>query len=369
MGKRELLLIVAFVVAGVIVYQATAPPPEPNSRRVSLSRIFDHIRREIRGNPASAEVARSVTHAIPAGVKELRITGGFTEVNITGEARDDIALDMRVVSNGPDEAEARRRAEAVKLNVDASAAAIAFQANYPQEGRHRGYFTLKVPSRLAVRLDQASSRTTVTNVANVEVMTARNDTTIKRIPGRVALTHTGAQLIVEDVASLKLTGRRSEAAVTGVRGDLTLDLQNSEVTASAVTGSVSVEARSSEVTFNKLEQARGPVRINAVGGSVALHGVATETRIDGRSTEIELEMSKPVPVTVYSEGEDPVEVTPPPGGSTLDALATNARVSVPDGTVTITDAENEQRASGDVKGGGPAITLRANRGDIRIRAR
>lgn len=369
MGKRELLLIGAFVVAGVIVYQATAPPPDPNSRGLSLSRLLDHIRREIRGNPASAEANRSLTHPVPDSVKELRITGGFTEVTITGEARDDISLQVRIVSNGPDDAEARRRAEAVEVKVDATPAAIAFQANYPREGRHRGYYTLKVPARLAVRLDQSSSRATVSNVASLEMVTARNDTTIKQIAGRVALTHTGGRLIVEDVESLKLSGRRSEATITSVRGDLSLDLQNSELTASGVAGPISVEARSSEVTFNKLEQARGPLRINAVGGTVALRGVSTETRIDGRNTEVDVEMSKPVPVTVYNEGDDSVEVTPAPGGYTLDALATNARVAVPEGTLSVTEGNNEQRASGAVKGGGPAITVRANRGDIRVRAR
>ena len=368
MGKRELLLIVAFVVAGAIVYQATAPPAEPNARGVSLSRLWNHIKREIRGNPASAEMTRSLSHPVAKTVKELRITGGFMDVTITGEARDDIALDIRIVSNGPDEAEARRWAEAVTVNVDASPATVALQAKYPQEGRQRGFFTLKVPARLAVRLDQTSSRASVTNVASLEIVTARNETSIKEIPGRVALTHTGGRLIIETVASLKLSGRRSEATLKDIRGDLALDLQNSELTAGAVTGPISVEARGSEVTFNRLDQARGPVRINALGGSVALHGVSTETRIDGRNTEIEVEMSKPVPVTVYNEGEDPVEVTPAPGGYTLNALATNARVTVPDGTVTVSEMENEQRASGEVSGGGPAITIRANRGDIRVRA-
>ena len=32
MGKRELLLVLVFVIVGAVVYQATAPPPEPGTR-------------------------------------------------------------------------------------------------------------------------------------------------------------------------------------------------------------------------------------------------------------------------------------------------------------------------------------------------
>ena len=369
MGKRELLLIAAFVVAGVIVYQATAPPPEPGTRGFSLSRLLDHLRREVRGNRASAEITRTSTHPVGPAVTEVRFLSGFSEVTITGEARDDIAIDMRVVSNGPDEAEARRWAEAARLTVDAAATSIAFRTIYTREGRQRGFFTVKVPRRLAVRIDQPSTNTEVSHVASLELLAARGDTIIEQVPGRVVLSHSGGRLVVEDVGSLKLNARRSEATLTTVRGDLSLELQNSEVTARAVLGPVSVESRSSAVVFEKIDRAQGPLRVNAVGGSVALRGIVTETRVDGRNTGIDIELAKPAPVTVYNEGDEPIDVTPPPGGYTLDALATHARISVPEGALAVDDGESEQRVNAAVKGGGPAIMLRSNRGPINIRGR
>ena len=368
MGKRELLLIVAFVVAGVIVYQATAPPADPGARRFSFSRLVDHIRREIRGNPARAEISRSVTHPVAAGVTEVRLLSGFGELTVTGEPRDDIAVEMRISSNGPDEATARKWAEGSTLKVDATATSVALKVDYPEDGRQRGTFIVRIPARLALRVDQTSNRADITKVSSLEMLSARDDTTIKHVEGRVALSHVGGRLIIEDVGSLKLNARRSEATVTTVRGDLSLDVQNGEVTAIAVTGPISVEARSSEVTLSKLDGARGPVRVNAVGGSVALRGVATESRVDGRNTEIEIEMARPVPVTVYNEGDEAVDVTPA-GSYTLDALAASARISLPEGTLDVTETPGEQRASGPVKGGGPAITLRSNRGPINIRSK
>ena len=39
MGKRELLLVVGFVIVGVVVYQVTAPPPAPGERGFSLGAV------------------------------------------------------------------------------------------------------------------------------------------------------------------------------------------------------------------------------------------------------------------------------------------------------------------------------------------
>ena len=52
MGKRELILIVVFVMLGATVYQFTAPPPAPGERSFSLSGIIDEMRLEVRGNRA-----------------------------------------------------------------------------------------------------------------------------------------------------------------------------------------------------------------------------------------------------------------------------------------------------------------------------
>ena len=59
MGKRELLLVIAFAVVGVVVYQITAPPPPPGSQGFSFSTLVQHMRRGIQGNRAVAEIDRT----------------------------------------------------------------------------------------------------------------------------------------------------------------------------------------------------------------------------------------------------------------------------------------------------------------------
>jgi hypothetical protein len=76
-----------------------------------------------------------------------------------------------------------------------------------------------------------------------------------------------------------------------------------------------------------------------------------------------------VPFAVYSEGGSPVEITPPPGGYQLDAVASDGTINVPADTVPVTANGDEHRATGGVNGGGPTITIRTSHGNITLRER
>ena len=82
MGKRELLLIVCFVMVGAAVYHVTAPEPGPGQHGFSFGRFLEAARREVRGNRASAELTTTTIHKLPAELTELRITGLISEVEI-----------------------------------------------------------------------------------------------------------------------------------------------------------------------------------------------------------------------------------------------------------------------------------------------
>jgi hypothetical protein len=371
MGKRELLLIAAFLVAGVIVYQATAPAAPPGQDRVSLSGILNNFKRAVHGDRGSAEVTKATAHPINPATSELRIVGPFGEMKIQGEDRDDIASTLRVVSTGFDEAEAKRLAENTPLNVDTAASAVTFTVVYPREGRQRCSLTLAVPSRLRVRLEQSAAETSIVNVAGVELVSARGETTLKQIAGRATLTHRGGQLLIDDVDSLKLATRSgSEARVTRVRGDGSFDLQGGELEASQIGGAIDVESRTADVTLDDLDRSRGPLRVNAAGGTVSLKNAKSDTRVDGHNTEVEVTMAEGASsMAIYNDGGEDIRLTPPAGGYKLDAVAIDGRISLADDPLTVVVNGNEQRVSGTLKGGGPTITLRATHGNITIRAR
>ena len=52
-------------------------------------------------------------------------------------------------------------------------------------------------------------------------------------------------------------------------------------------------------------------------------------------------------------------MTAPPGGYTLDAVATEGRITIEDGDVKPSEG-NDPRATGPVRGGGPTLTLRVD---------
>ena len=80
---------------------------------------------------------------------------------------------------------------------------------------------------------------------------------------------------------------------------------------------------------------------------------------------MEVSMGAAAPVTIYSTGED-IDVTPPASGYTLDAVTTDGRISIDDGSIA-PSGETDQRAAGAVRGGGPSLTLRVTRALINIR--
>jgi hypothetical protein len=378
MGKRELMLIVGFVIVGAVVYQATAPPAPPNEGGRSLATFFEHVKREIRGNRGKAEISTVSTHELDLRTTELRLVGrdGYQEIILTGEKRDTVEARLRVTSNGVDDANAKQLAGETHLKADTVGSSLQLEIKYPEPGQQRAFLTLLVPSRLAVRVDQGAGaqRTTIGNVASLEAI-VRGETTVKNVAGRVNLTHRAGRVAIEQASAVKLTGRGSDATVSNVRGDASFSMHSGELNATLIRGAIDVECQNTEVVFKKLDDASGMVRVNAVNGSVTLEGLRQDARVDGRNTEIDIEMVKAAAIAVYNEGDEPIQITAPPGGFVLDAITKEGRLTLPDDvakavTATANEAERAAtHANGAVLGGGPTITLRANHGDIIVRSR
>ena len=367
------MLVLAFVIVGAVVYHATAPPPAGNERSFSFSRIVEHLRREMRGNRARAEVSSVTTHELDPTVTEVRLAGAFFELTITGEKRSNVEARLRVTSNGFDENEAKKLAGETRVKADRAGAALRLTSAYPQPGQQRAYLSLLVPAQMSVRIDQGGQKTIVSGVSAVEA-TLRGDTSLENITGRITLTHRAGDIQIDGAAALKLNARGSDAKITNVRGDASLSLVNGSVGANAISGPIDVDAQSADIELQNLDASKGPLRVNAVGGSVVLKGLKRDARIDGRNTEMEIALASAAPVAIYNEGDESITVTLPPDGFTLDALVTDGGLSLPDDlgdqvSVSGGDEDRERRATGTVRGGGPTITIRASHGSITLRPR
>lgn len=365
MGKRELLLILGFIVLGAVVYQATAPPSAPGERGFSLSRIFDHLRREMRSNSASAGLVNSATHDVAPEITELRIGRRNGPLTVTGEDRDTVASELSVRSTGSDDAEARKLAGETVVQYERTGSILFVRVFYPQGGQQTTSLTLTVPARLRVRIEGNTGKLHAGKLAGLELGPSRGETAIEDVDGAVTLQHRGGELRVTRVGSLELTARGSTIHVAEVRGAAVLNVQAGELTASGLTGPVELDTNAARTTIEGLETTAGPIRVLAAGGEVTLAGISADTQIDMRSAELRLAIHRAAVITVINEAGGSIRITPPNEGYRLDARTRNGKiVSEPEALPPMDQVDAPgQRVAGDVNGGGPLLTIRAH-GDI-----
>jgi len=372
MGKRELLLVVVFVIVGAIVYEATAPPPAPGERSFSPSRIIDNIRRGVRGNRASADTVSTATHAVDASAMNLELSwpkGSPSELTIVGEERDDIGSELNVHSRAFDDEEAQRTAKATVLKVDAAAGGLLATVDFPREGLQTANLTLRVPSRLRLKVTGARTRTRVTNVAALELENGRGTTEIKQVKGRVTGEYRGGDLRIAGVGELKFTTIGTDVRLEQIAGEASMNMRAGNLRGMELGGPIDLDTTGVDIELEKLDKTTGIVRINATAGSVSVRGLRTDARVDARGSAVDVILDRAVPLAIYSEGGAPVEITPPPGGYQLDAVAADGNIVVPEHTVEVTASGDEHRATGAVKGGGPLVTIRTSHASITVRER
>ena len=361
-----------FAIAGAIVYEVTAPPPAPGERSFSPGRIIDNIRRGVRGNRAASDSATTTTHPVDAAVTDIQFTwpdGSPSELTIVGEDRADIASELNVHSMAYDEAEAQRTAKATVLKLEPAPGRLAASMYFPREGSQTARLTLHVPSRLRVTVAGARNRTRITNVAAVEFGSGRGETEIRQVKDRVTGNYRGGELRVIGAGAVKLTAIGADVRLERIAGETSMNMRGGNLKVAELGGPIDVDSTGVDVEIDKLEKTTGMMRITANGGSVSVKGLRSESRIDARGTDVEVILDRAAALAIYSEGGSAVDVTAPPGGYQLDAVATDGDITVPPGTIEVTTAEGEHRATGAVKGGGPLITIRTTHASITLRER
>jgi hypothetical protein len=384
MGKRELLLAAAFIILGIAVYQFTAPPSDQSRPGWSFSGMVQKMRREVSGNRASAKATTTYTAPASAALREVRIVMRSGAITVIGEDREDIKVDLTATSSGYDDAEADRLAKSTKVKLDEAGAMLIATVDYPREGRQTATMEVHLPRRIGVRIDEKSGVLKINDVASVMIGSGRGETNIANIPGLVQVTQRGSVITIDTAGSLKLTTfSGADARINKVLGDATLALQGGELRAEGIAGAIDVESRNTEVRFEKLAKTGKPLRINATSGEVTLAGVQDETRIDGRGTDIRVDQTLASTLSIYNDGSESIELTVPPNGFKLDAVAVDGRLTVDSALekagVAVTGSNTtggeagarreEYRVTANVRGGGPLVTIRSVRGDIVLRSR
>jgi hypothetical protein len=372
MGKRELVLVAVFIFLGIVIYQVTAPPPPPGAESFSFGGLIRGMRRGVQGPRETATADSALTAPAPQSIAAVRVSLARTsDVTITGEDRDDVSATLHVVARGFDANEASSSAHGPKLKLDTAGDAIVLSidtsgAAPPSRTQPPPVFTiaLAVPRRLAIRAEPHIGRFVLSNVASADIASSRGETKITDIPGDLRLTHNGGTLEIAAAGSLKLTARNSRGTVKGIASRTSIDGAGGDLTLSDIAGPLEIESHNTDFIIDAGARLTPPLRITMTGGSLRVTGLRVEARIDGRNSELDIRMDGAAPVNVYNLGE--ILLTPPPDGYTLDATASEGRITVEDAGITASEGP-DSHAEGKVRGGGPSIALRTTRGRIDVR--
>jgi hypothetical protein len=368
MGKRELVIIAAFVLIGVVAYQFTAPAPKEGEEGFSLRKIFSEFKREVGANSASARVTKAGTIALRADVKALRVSAeGSVPVTIIGEARDDIAYEMPVESTGPDEASARGYAERSILREDDLGEVLGLTTTFPDEGTQTAKLTLHVPERLLVRVE-GSRRVQVSQVASVDLRNIAGETSVSKVTA-VTGTHRAGDLTVSGAATVDLTLVSSRAKIRDVTQSIQINARNGECAISNSTGTIAMTTANVEVTID--HHSKGAIKVAGETGELTLNALATPLSVDARRMRVELKIEQVLPedITVITS-EEPLRVTISGDAAlVIDAVANHGAVKVTDFDWTPSTNDRDSRLTATLGRGGARAVLRNAGGDIVISRR
>ncbi len=357
------MIAAAFLIVGVIVFQVTAPP-KTGSSGFSFSNIFNEMRREVRGNPGRANATHTQTLPVGADVRELRILKVARGVTVIGEDRTDIEYVLTVSSNGPDDAMAKAYVDKTMFERDDVADSMVLRVTYPDEGSQDTSAVIKVPSRLAVRVEN-SIGVTMTGIAAAHIEAARGEIKLTDIAGAVTGAHQDSDVTITNAKSVKMRLLRLRSRFEQVSDGLTLDVRDGECTIAKSGGAVEIDAQRAEIT---LTGHTGPSIVRGTDGRVVLDGPAAESKVDMRRAEVEVTMAQGVPVTIITTDQTARVIVKDTASFELDALTTDGKIQAADVNLTAEKVGNNTKLVHTFgTGRGARVTIRNTRGEIVVR--
>lgn len=364
MGRRELVIIAAFVAAGLVAYQLTAPAPRPGETPFSLSSVFSRIRQQARGNAATAATTRAGTLPVGADVNELRLSGtrGLSIV-VTGEPRADIGYELGVESSGPDEATARDWAGRVEVTTDDLGTAQAVAVRFPRQGTQTATLALRVPRRLLVRVESAS-QLTATGVRAVDLRNLAGEVGLSDISGAVTGSHRASALTVTRAGSVNLWLVSSHARLSEIGGRIALNARNGDCDVAGARGELAAVVSNVDLTVTGHH---GPVTVSGEGGTLRVAQPWGPVAVDAARMLVEVALATAVDATLVTTDE-PLRLTLDARlPLTVDALAVDGgTIRAADLGVTPVVEERRARLSAARGRGGPRLVVRNTRADIVI---
>lgn len=363
MGKRELLLVVVFVVLGTVLYQATAPPAPEGGGGFSLREMFRAARGHFGDRRASRTLTRQAQMDVPADVDTLAIDDfrGRIEVTGTDEAAIDATVDATL--HGLDEADLDTQDTALALRVETNGPTATVTLAYREMGpRPDQTLRIRVPRRLRLKLG-GRGVAQVTGLAGAEFDTYRGDLFVEDMTGPVTGSQREGRAEFGPGVTLDIATERGTLRVVRP-ASLTLRAEATDVEVLDAEGPVSIDQERCTI---EVIGGDGEIEVTGQGGTIKLRNVASAVDIDAERLTVSMTMAEAVPVELKIVADD-VDVTLPDAGVELVAEVIRGELRVPSALAPATEGDT-RRATGALNGGGPRVGLTVTRGSLTVRQR
>lgn len=373
MGKRELLLLVVFVVVGTGLYQIAAPAASTDEG-FSLGRLVQVARAQFQGALVQRTVTRELTFTPEAGVTTLRVSETRGTVIIEGRDRSDVAVHLEAVLAGPDEKDLDTQAEGLtvepKTEGEVTRLAIATLDKDPRSmlahARRGTRLTLRieVPKNLRIAL-QGRANSEVADVAGLELIDVEGELRTRDIAGPITGRAAKLEADFEAGAMLELETRRGKLhAEAPTRVTLTSERTTVEIVDPA--GPVSIVT---DYAMMNVRGTGGPVKVTGVGGVITLRDVRHPLTIDADRLTVTAQLAVPVETSIKVT-DDEVDVDlPRHGGVELHASVEDGQLRLPQGLKAETSGPSDASIRTTLDGGGPLVALQVRDGQLRVRSR
>jgi hypothetical protein len=362
MGKRELLIVAAFVIIGAVAYHVTEPATRPGERGYSRTAVRDAFRHHGRGPRGRGRATTTGAVSIGPTISELSVSGVSTVI-VTAELRQDVAWSFDVETSAADDASADRAAKAVVFLHDEMGSVLALAARGPRESGQGTTLRLQVPRRLSVRLDGAR-RVTASSLAALRLDNVSGDVDVRDVAGAVTGTHRNGTITITGVGSVSMTFASAGATITDVRGDASINIRNGSSHLGDLHGALLLDASNAVVDITNTAAS---ARVTVAAGAVSVVNPRAEVRIDGRAAKVQASLDRAVPLTAIVTGGMRLELA----GDVpivLDAIADGGTIVASDFGLTPETSERGATLH-HAFGAGAQVALRSDGGEIVIARR
>lgn len=355
MKKRELVLIAALIVFGV-VYQAV------EKGRVRFSKDFSFFGddRRLKGTRFAEFPGREMQFP---GVSRVTIENPAGEVAV-GRSEDGLvhlASVVRIYHSGAGVPSASGRETEVRADMADGELKVSVRAPAPFPfQRQRILLRLRVPAEAAlsianhegdvivreagkeVRIDQENGDVVLENIVAGSRLSLRNGAARMRgLGGHAEITAAHAKVSLDGAASLRLDGRHGEFTVRNVKGDAVMELAYSRLSLDGA-GRLEIDARHTPIAARNIP---GGATVVDKYETILLEGVGGDVRVSSRSGRVDLRRTAAGSVVLENAYAD--IVVSDFSGASLDVLLKNGNLDL--GTARVSERVNVKAQYAELK--------------------